>query len=95
MTRPPLPGRDQVLAALDHLRSEAEATGRQPAVLTLARSLGLANTTFRRNFPDIVAELTQQAGGQMQNPPLPSRYQQLQETSTQLRRDNRQLRDHL
>lgn len=33
------------------------AAGRTPSVLTLARHLGLANTTFRRRYPDIVDRL--------------------------------------
>jgi hypothetical protein len=43
-----------VHAAIDSLTSE---TGRRPSVLALATRLGLANTTFRRNYPDICAEL--------------------------------------
>lgn len=35
----------------------ASETGRSPSVLALATRLGLAHTTFRRNFPDICAEL--------------------------------------
>jgi hypothetical protein len=95
VTRSEIPGRDQVLAALAQLRDEAAATGRQPAVLTLARSLGLANTTFRRNFPDIAAELNAEAAQRRHIPPPPSGYQQLQETSTRLRGENRQLRGQL
>lgn len=41
-------------AAIEHLQ---RATGRSPSVLTVARHLGLANTTFRRRFPDIVDQL--------------------------------------
>ncbi|WP_032392095.1 hypothetical protein [Rhodococcoides fascians] len=41
-------------AAIEHLE---HATGRTPSVLTLARHLGLANTTFRRRYPDIVDRL--------------------------------------
>ncbi|WP_125787168.1 hypothetical protein [Amycolatopsis sp. WAC 01375] len=40
-------------AAIDRYRDEA---GRSPSTLAVATRLGLANTTFRRNFPDIVAE---------------------------------------
>ncbi|MET8997137.1 hypothetical protein [Amycolatopsis sp. NPDC004169] len=35
--------------------------GNQVSVLALARRLGLANTTFRRNFPNVVAQLAEQA----------------------------------
>lgn len=95
MTRPAIPSRDEVLTALAQLQADAENTGRQPAVLTLARQLGLANTTFRRNFPDIAAEFARQAAAQQQAPPPPSRYDQLQETSTRLRQENRQLREQV
>ncbi|MFJ2377141.1 hypothetical protein ACIOZL_31090 [Streptomyces sp. NPDC087769] len=53
--RRPLPSRADVSAAVDALTAE---TGRAPSVLALATRLGLANTTFRRNFPTICAELT-------------------------------------
>lgn len=33
----------------------------QPTVLSLARQLGPADTTFRRNFPDIAADLAREA----------------------------------
>jgi hypothetical protein len=95
MTRPAIPSRDEVLTALAQLQADAEKTGRQPAVLALARRLGLANTTFRRNFPDIAAELARQAADRRQAPLPPSRYDQLQETSARLRQDNRQLREQL
>ena len=44
-------------AACLQLQHEAETTGRQPSVLALSRRLGLANTTLRRRFPDICAEV--------------------------------------
>jgi hypothetical protein len=56
--------------------------------------VGLANTTFRRNFPDIAAELARQAAERRQTPP-PSRYDQLQQTAAQLRQENRELRGQL
>lgn len=95
MTRPTIASRDEVLTALAQLRAEADNTGRQPAALTLARRLGLANTTFRRNFPDIAAEIARQAAAHRQAPPPPSRYDQLQQADTRLRQDNRQLREQL
>jgi hypothetical protein len=95
VTRPAIPGRGEVITALAQLRAEAEITGRQPAVLTLARRMGLANTTFRRNFPDIAADLARRAAAHRQAPPSASRYDQLQETSARLRQDNRQLREQL
>ena len=95
MTRPTIPARDEVLTALAQLQADAQNTGRQPAALALARRLGLANTTFRRNFPDIAAELAGQAAARQQTPPPPSRYDQLQQTSARLRQENRQLREQL
>ncbi|MER5371073.1 hypothetical protein [Streptomyces sp. NPDC002722] len=53
--RRPLPSRADVSAAVDALTAE---TGRAPSMMALATRLGLANTTFRRNFPTIFAELT-------------------------------------
>lgn len=52
-----LPTTAEVRTALDLLQKGESSTGRRPNVVTLARSLGLANTTFRRNFPAIVEEL--------------------------------------
>jgi hypothetical protein len=69
VTRPPIPSRDEVLAALAKLQADAQGTGRQPAVLALARQLGLANTTFRRNFPDITADLASQATARQRRVP--------------------------
>jgi hypothetical protein len=43
-----LPTLDEVRTAIAHL---AEATGKPPTVVVLAHHLGLANTTFRHNFP--------------------------------------------
>lgn len=47
-------------AAIEHLE---QSTGRAPSVLALARHLGLANTTFRRRYPDIVVRLQASALG--------------------------------
>jgi hypothetical protein len=96
MTRSAIPSRDEVLIALAQLQAEAERTGRQLAVLALARRLGLANTTFRRNFPDIASELAHQAAaGRQQATPAPGGYQQLQESGARLRQENRRLREEL
>ncbi|MFB7297419.1 hypothetical protein [Streptomyces rubiginosohelvolus] len=53
--RRPLPSRTDVRAAIDTLTAQ---TGRRPSVLALATRLGLPNTTFRRNYPDICTDLT-------------------------------------
>jgi hypothetical protein len=88
MTRNPMPGNDDVRAMLTRLRANAAIGDREPSVLALARRLEMANTTFRRNYPSIVAELAQPTAAR----PLPesavSHYQQLQQASTQLRSDN-------
>ena len=52
-----LPTPDEVQAALSAMARDCN----QVNVLALARRLGLANTTFRRNFPNVVAQLAQQA----------------------------------
>jgi hypothetical protein len=52
-----LPTTDDVQAALSAIAHDCN----QVSVLALAQRLGLANTTFRRNFPDVVAQLAQQA----------------------------------
>lgn len=52
-----LPTVEDVQLAIKEL---AEATGKPPTVLALASRFGLANTTFRRNFPDITAGLAHQ-----------------------------------
>lgn len=94
MTRHPAPSRDQVLAALATLRQEAETSGRRPSVLALARQAGLANTTFRRRFPDLVAELSNPSAPLPRPGPI-SRYEQLKEDNARLRQSNRDLRDNL
>jgi hypothetical protein len=94
MTRPPIPSRDEVLTALAQLQADGHNTGRQPAVLALARRLGLANTTFRRNFPDIAAEARppgRSTGRPAEDQPL----RPAPGASARLRQDNRQLREQL
>jgi AraC-like DNA-binding protein len=90
-----LPSHDDVQLAIKRL---TETTGKPPAVLALARHLGLANTTFRRHFPDITGELTQQRS------PAPagadpiasaSRFEKIQQENTELRRARRELAEHL
>ncbi|MGF0319209.1 hypothetical protein [Nocardia fluminea] len=41
----------------DHLAELRQRTGRTPSILALASRVGLSNTTFRRHFPDLCAEL--------------------------------------
>jgi AcrR family transcriptional regulator len=53
-----LPSEAQVRLALTELAGQARAG--QPTVLALARSLGLANGTFWRHFPEIAREVAGQ-----------------------------------
>jgi AraC-like DNA-binding protein len=90
-----LPSHDDVQLAIKRL---TEITGKPPTVLALARHLGLANTTFRRHFPDLTSELTQQRS------PAPagadpiasaSRFEKIQQENAELRRAWRELAEHL
>ncbi|MEU5289390.1 hypothetical protein AB0G97_36145 [Streptomyces sp. NPDC020755] len=89
--RRPLPAQADVRAAVGSLIAE---TGRPPSVLALATRLGLANTTFRRNYPDICAELAEQA-----SPPASARaanaFAKATADNARLRRANRDLAEQL
>ncbi|MGY1960771.1 hypothetical protein [Nocardia gipuzkoensis] len=58
-----MPTEEFVRSQLDELR---QRTGRTPSILALASRLGLSNTTFRRHFPDLCAEL--RAGDRPRDP---------------------------
>jgi hypothetical protein len=78
--RADLPSAEDVQIAIKHLSAVA---GKPPTVLALARHLGLANTTFRRNFPDVATGLHQRA--QQPSPDYPasmSRFDQLTQKPT-------------
>jgi hypothetical protein len=67
-------------------------------VLALARHLGLANTTFRRNFPAITTQLTKHRATALDSPDPAagaSRLQRLQRDNTALRAANHDLSEHL
>jgi AcrR family transcriptional regulator len=92
------PSPEQARHARDHVLAQAAAAGRRPSVLAVARQLGLSNTTFRRHFPDIAEEV----GDTRRTPPAgpadaggPSAHDKLVARNAKLRRDNRQLREHL
>lgn len=89
--RPPLPSRDDVRTAIHTLTEE---NGRTPSVLALAARLGLANTTFRRNFPDICTDLAGTTRRQGSGPPADA-YTALKTDNAQLRRDKRALAEQL
>ncbi len=88
-----LPSHDDVQLAIKRL---TETTGKPPTVLALARHLGLANTTFRRHFPDITTELTQQRSPAPadSDPVAASRFEKIQRENTELRRARRELAEH-
>ncbi|MEU8489491.1 hypothetical protein [Streptomyces sp. NPDC048641] len=83
--------RTTVRAAADALTAE---TGRGPSVLALATRLGLANTTFRRNYPDICAELAA-ATATPSAQKASDAYSTLQADNARLRRDKRDLTKQL
>jgi hypothetical protein len=71
--------------------------GNQVSVLALARRLALANTTFRRNFPDVVEQLAQQApAAACPSPPTrPDGTRDYAHDNAVLRTQNRHLRHQL
>lgn len=74
----------------------ADATGKPPSVLAVAQRLGLSNTTFRRIYPDIVAELRQQRTTAQSDPDSAvARFDAIKGENTRLRRDNHNLSAHL
>ncbi|WP_378741281.1 hypothetical protein [Nocardia brasiliensis] len=54
MVNTAIPTEEFVRTQLDQMR---QRTGRTPSILALASRLGLSNTTFRRHFPALCAEL--------------------------------------
>lgn len=65
------------------------ATGKTPSVLSIARHLGIANTTFRRRYPDVVVLL-------QQHPRLPNgRTSNTDQETARLRARNLKLSGHL
>jgi hypothetical protein len=93
--RDPLPTEDTVRAALTQLRAEADTTGRRVSVLALAHRLGLANTTLRRRFPTVCAELAAAARTPPAGTTAPSAYHKLLQDNASLRRANEHLAEHL
>lgn len=90
--RDPLPHADSVRDAL--LQLSAHPEGRRVSVLTLARHLGIPNTTLRRVYPEICAEIatTRTAPARQPND---TAYAQLQRDNAELRRTNRELSENL
>jgi predicted ArsR family transcriptional regulator len=93
-----LPSLRQVHAARDQVLAHARSHGQRPSVLAAARQLGLSNTTFRRHFPDIAAEISNARRApteQTTDSSQPNPHDRLVARNAKLRRDNRQLREHL
>ncbi|MET8248711.1 hypothetical protein ABZV31_32595 [Streptomyces sp. NPDC005202] len=90
--RAPLPSRAEVDAALTALTAE---TGRTPSVLALATRLQVANTTFRRNFPNVCAELARPASTPQTSQRAADAYTQVKVDNDRLRRANRDLTHQL
>jgi hypothetical protein len=57
--------------------------------------LGLANTTFRRNFPHIAADLRHHRTASPASADATTRFDQLKLDNDKLRRGNHELREHL
>jgi len=51
------PDRSTVLSKLDELKAQSRGSAARVSVLALAGSVGMSNTTFRRVFPDLVADV--------------------------------------
>lgn len=91
--RTALPTVEDIQLAMKEL---TEVTGKPPTVLALASRFGLANTTFRRNFPDLAADLAhQRATGPTSADAAIIRFDQLKADNDKLRRDNHELTEHL
>jgi hypothetical protein len=73
----------------DAIAAMTESLGKPPSTLALAKHFGLANTTFRRQFPDIAADLNNirstQAGREDVQHSSP--YRELKQHNAKLRRD--------
>ncbi|MFF1613449.1 hypothetical protein ACFVYA_37255 [Amycolatopsis sp. NPDC058278] len=92
-----LPTVEDVRAALASLHADVETT-RAPTVLALAQRVGLANTTFRRNFPAIVVQMKGSSTTTHDARPADggsSTGDSLAQQNTRLRHDNRELSEHL
>ncbi|HET6478575.1 MAG TPA: hypothetical protein VFG35_00835 [Actinoplanes sp.] len=94
--RPALPSIDEVEKAKDAVIAEADASAKRPSVLTLARRLGLSNTTLRRHFPDIVREISTRRHQQANPDGKPSTTSPIAtEAMARLRRENNDLKTQL
>jgi DNA-binding transcriptional regulator YhcF (GntR family) len=93
-----LPTEQHVRHVRDQLTKRHQAHGKHPSVLELARQLGLSNTTFRRHFPDIARDVSNARRSRpatVVEAPATLEHTRLVARNAKLRRDNRQLREHL
>jgi hypothetical protein len=92
----PLPAIQTVRTVLEQLRIELASSGRRVSVLSLARRPGIPNTTLRRTYPEIYAEIaaaTRTAA--TESAADDSAYARHQRDNAALRRANRELAEHL
>ncbi|MFI5591198.1 hypothetical protein ACIA5G_39530 [Amycolatopsis sp. NPDC051758] len=93
-----LPTVEDVCAALAALHAYAETT-RPPTVLALAQRVGLSNTTFRRHFPAIVAQMKDSSTTHHDLGPADGAAvrgtDRLAQQNARLRQRNRELSEHL
>ena len=90
-TAPPTP--QAVRTAITELTA---MLGKPPSALAVAQKLGIPNTTFRRAFPEIAAELQlTRTSRPSQDPADINRFDQLKLDNAKLRADNRELSAHL
>lgn len=97
MTQPSTITEAGVRTALNELREDAATGGVRLSVLALARRLGLPNTTLRRRFPAICAELATgpAAPGQAAYAAGNTALTSLRQENVRLRRDNENLAANL
>jgi transposase-like protein len=84
--------------AFTQLVEQALHNGHRPSVLALARQFALSNTTFRRNYPEIVKELGEirrTPAIEQADTPAAAEHARIIARNAKLRRDNRQLRQYL
>lgn len=87
------PDRATVLRELDELRRQDGLTERRVSVLALARRVGLANTTFRRRFPDITSQII--ANEPEARPPSAGSAAANTDSEAKLRQRSRDLQENL
>ena len=97
MTTASSPADARVRKAMNDMLESCAQAGTRPSVLALARQLGLTNTTFRRQHPDLVSQITQARRPEPDatSPTVGSAQQRLHARNAKLRRANRHLTDQL